>query len=81
MRGRIDRRACFIRQSIDSLMHRVRALARSPVALPVAFVCGILAERLRVPGIKCAYGLLAGLAGQVKAIQIATSLIGSAPVR
>jgi hypothetical protein len=40
----------------------------------------MLAERLRVPGIKCAHGLLAGLAGQVKIMQIASSLIGS-PVR
>lgn len=80
MRGRIDRGACLVWQRIDSLMHQVRALARSPAALPVAFVCGMLAERLRVPGIKCAHGLLAGLAGQVKIMQIASSLIGS-PVR
>jgi hypothetical protein len=77
LRGRIDRRAGLIRQGIDSLMHRVRALARSPAALPVAFICGILAERLRVPGIKFVYGFLAGLAGQAKAMQIASSFIAS----
>ncbi|ALP53577.1 hypothetical protein Tel_10770 [Candidatus Tenderia electrophaga] len=73
-RGRIDCRACLIRQRVDSLMHQARALARSPAALPVAFVCGILAERLHVPGIKCAYGFLAG---KVKAMQIVSSLIDS----
>lgn len=78
MRGRIDRGAYLIRQRIDSLLHQVRALARSPAALPAAFVCGILAERLHVPGIKYAYGLLAD---QVKVMQIASSLIGSPPVR
>lgn len=78
VRGRIDRGACVIHQRIDSLMHQVRALARSPAALPVAFVCGILAERLHVPGIKRFYGLLAG---QVKVMQIASILIGPSPVR
>lgn len=74
MRGRIDHHACLVRQRIDSLLHQVRALARSPAALPVAFVCGILAERLGVSDIKSAYGFLAG---QVKAMQIVSSLIGS----
>lgn len=76
-RGRIDRRACVIRRRIDSLMHRVRALARRPGALPVAFVCGILADRLHAPGVKYAYRFLAG---QVKVMQIASGLIGS-PIR
>lgn len=79
MHGRIDRRASFIRRRIDRLMHQVRALARHPAALPVAFACGILAERLLVPG-KGSYGLLAALAGQVKTMQLASSFIGS-PVR
>ncbi len=58
-------------------MNQARALACSPAALPVAFVSGFLVERLRVPGIKGAYGFLVG---QVKAMQIVSSLIGS-PVR
>jgi hypothetical protein len=73
-RDRIDRGACAIGRRIDRLKHRVRALARRPGALPVAFVCGILADRLHVPGIKYAYGLVAD---QVKAMQIASGLIGS----
>jgi len=77
LRGRIDCRACLVRRHIDSLMHRVRALARSPAALPIAFVGGILAERLHVTDIKYSYGFLAT---QVKAAQIISSLIGS-PVR
>lgn len=74
MRGRIDRDACLIHQRIDSLMHQALSLARSPAALPVAFVCGILVERLGVSDIKCAYGFLAG---QAKAMQIVSSLIDS----
>lgn len=77
MRGRIDRRACVIRQRMDSLMHQLRTLARSPAALPVAFVCGILAGRLHVSDIKSAY---VSLARQMKVMGIASSLIGS-PVR
>lgn len=74
LRGRIDCRACFIHQRIDSLMQQLRALARSPAALPVAFACGILAQRLHVPGIKYVYGLLIS---QLKTMQIISSLIGS----
>ncbi|MFO8003477.1 hypothetical protein [Thioalkalivibrio sp.] len=77
MRGQIDYRAGLVRQRIDCLKHQVWALARSPAALPIAFGCGFLAERLRVPGIRYVYGLVAG---QVKALQIASTLIGS-PLR
>lgn len=77
MRGRIDCRACLARQRVDSLMHRIRAKARSPAALPIAFVCGVLFERLFVPNIKGGYGFLAG---QMKAMQIISSLIGL-PIR
>lgn len=77
MRGRIDCRACFIHQRIDSLIYRIRSLARRPAALPIAFVCGVLAERLFVRNIKCGYGFLAG---QIKAMQIVYSLIGL-PIR
>lgn len=77
MRGRIDYRACLVRQRIASLMHKVRAMARKPAALPVAFVCGIAAERLHVLDFKFAYGFLAG---QVKAMQMVYSLTGS-PIR
>lgn len=77
LRGRIDYRACLVRQHIDSLMYQVRALARSPAALPIAFVCGVLAERLYVTDIKCVSGFLAG---QMKVMQVVSSLIGS-PVR
>ncbi|QEW07524.1 hypothetical protein [Nitrincola iocasae] len=74
MRGQIDRRAGAIHQRIDSYLHQVRALARHPAALPVAFVCGILAERLNLPGIKRVYGFLTS---QMKIMQIVSSLIGS----
>ncbi len=77
VRGRIDRDGCLIHRHIDNLMLQIRTLARSPAALPIAFVCGILAGRLHGSGMKCADGLLAGLAGQVRALQIASSLIGS----
>lgn len=77
VRGRMDRRAGLLRQRIDRLIHRVYDLARSPAALPVAFISGILAERLRPPGIKRAYTILTALAGPSKALQIATTLIGS----
>jgi len=78
VRGRIDRGAGVIHQRIDRLMHQVRVLARNPAALPVAFICGFLAERLPVPDIKHFYGLLAG---QVNVMQIASLLIGPSPVR
>ncbi|MFN2349823.1 MAG: hypothetical protein ABR558_09680, partial [Thioalkalivibrio sp.] len=78
LRGRIDRRACRIRLRIDSLIDRVRALVRSPFALPIAFVSGMVAGRLHVSNIKWASGLLVGLASRVKAMQMATHLIGSA---
>lgn len=78
VRDRIDHSACLLRQHLDNLMHKVRALARSPAALLVAFVCGIMAERLPVPGIKRFYGLLAG---QVNVMQITSLLIGQSPVR
>lgn len=77
MRGRIDRRAFIVRRRVDSLIHQVRALARGPAALPVAFVCGMLAGRMNGSGIKRAYGFLAGLAGSARTLRIASSLIGS----
>lgn len=75
--GRIDYRACLARQRINSLMHRIRAQARSPAALPIAFVGGVLAQRLYVSDIKYSYGFLAS---QMKAMQIISSLIGL-PIR
>lgn len=65
MRGRIDHNACFVCQRLDSFIRLARLLAGSPATLPIAFVAGILADRLRMPGIKYIYGLLAG---QVKAM-------------
>lgn len=76
LRGRIDRRACVVHQHIDSLMHQVRTLARSPAALPLAFVCGILFERLRIPGFRYSHGLLAL---PLQAMQIAYLIVS--PVR
>lgn len=76
LRGLIDRRGCFIFHRIESQLYRVRALARSPAALPVAFICGIMAERLRVPCIKWVHGFLAGLGAELKVMQIISSLIG-----
>lgn len=58
LRGLIDCRACLVRRHIDSLMHQVRVLARSPAALPIAFAGGILAERLHLFDIKYVYGFL-----------------------
>ncbi|OOC48484.1 MULTISPECIES: hypothetical protein [Thioalkalivibrio] len=77
MRGRIDHGAGLVRWRIDRLLHRARALARRPAVLAIAFGCGLLAGRLDMPGIKYAYGILAG---QMKAWRIASSLIGS-PLR
>lgn len=75
-RGLLDRRANVVYQRIDRLMNKTRALARHPAALPVAFVFGFVAGRLQMPGIQCAYGLLIG---QVKAMQLAASLIDPPP--
>lgn len=77
LRGDIDRRASLVHQRIDNLKRETEALVRSPAALPVAFVAGILAERLGAPSIRNARELLSSLAGQVKADQVITSLIGS----
>lgn len=77
MRGRIDHRALVVRQRIDSLMHNVRTIARSPAAPPVAFICGfLLADRGQsVPGgIKRVHGLLTGLMGPAQALQIASAI-------
>lgn len=81
LRGRIDRHACLVRQHVDSLMHQVCVLTCSPAALPVAFACGVLAGRVRLSGLKRAYGFLADQADPVKAVkalQIVSGLIGSA---
>lgn len=77
MRGRIDHNGHLVYQRIDSFIRLVRVLAGSSAALPLAFVAGILADRLHVPGIKCVYGLLADLAGQVKAMQTDSSDVGA----
>ncbi|HET8905050.1 MAG TPA: hypothetical protein VFN16_13730 [Saccharospirillum sp.] len=77
LRGDIDRRACLVHQRIDSLKRETETLVRSPAALPVAFVAGILAERLGAPGIRNAREFLSSLAGQVKADQIIAGLISS----
>lgn len=52
LRGDIDRRADIAHQRINSLVGRATQLAHSPAALPIAFVSGVLAERLGMPGIK-----------------------------
>ena len=78
LRGRIDRRASRIHRRMDSLIHRLRTLVCSPFAMPIAFVSGMVAGRLRVSNIKWVAGLLVGLASRVKAMQMATRLIGSA---
>lgn len=77
LRGDIDRRACLVHQRIDRLKHEAHALVRNPAALPVAFVAGILAERLGAPGIRNAREFLSSIAGQVKADQIIAGLIKS----
>lgn len=75
--GRIDGYASLVHERVDNLVLRVRALARKPEALALAFVCGIVAERLRVPGIKNVYGLLVD---QLKGLKVASSLLGL-PIR
>lgn len=75
-RGILDRRAILVHQRLDRLTARTRALASHPAALPAAFVFGIVAGRLQMPGIKCAYGLLIG---QVNALKLAVSLIDPPP--
>ena len=76
VRGRIELRASRLELPVANLMNQLRTLARHPAAMPVAFVCGILVERLRVTG-KCSCLFLAG---QMKAMQIVSLLIGY-PVR
>lgn len=77
LRGDIDRRACLAHQSIDKLRSRASRLALSPAALPIAFVSGILAERWGMPAIKNAHALLTSLAGQGKAEDLISGLMGS----
>ena len=74
-RGRIDHRAGLVQRRIDNLMRQARALARSPAALPVAFVCGMLAGHLPAPDVQRVYQFWARLASQVKALQVAAGLI------
>ncbi len=68
MRGRIDRRTWLIRRRVDLLRKPLRALVRNPAALPAAFVCGLLAGRLSISSIYCAYGVLTSLVNQVKPV-------------
>lgn len=77
LRGDIDRCTSLIHRRINGLMHQTMALARSPAALPVAFVSGVLAERVGVPGIKNAHQVLTSLASQIKAGQVVSSYIRS----
>lgn len=76
VRGRIVWRTSLLHQHIDNLMQQIRTLARHPAAMPIAFVCGVLVERQRISG---RYSYLF-MAGQMKAMQIVSFLIGS-PVR
>jgi len=75
-RALLDRRTTLVHQRLDRLITKTRALAGHPAALPVAFVFGIVAGRLQMPGIKCAYGLLIG---QVNGMKLAASLIDPPP--
>lgn len=50
LHGRIDRRARLIHRYRDRRAHQAWALARHPAALPIAFACGVLVERMNVPG-------------------------------
>lgn len=77
LRGDIDHRASLVHQRIDRLKRDTDGLIRSPAALPIAFVAGILAERLGTPGIRNAREFLSSLAGPVKADQIIAGLINS----
>lgn len=77
LRGRIDRRTGRVRKCIDSRIDQARTLARNPAALPVAFVGGILAGRLDLPGTQRAYRLLIGLMDPAKALQIVASFIAA----
>lgn len=77
LRGDIDRRADMAHQRIDSLVGRATRLAHSPAALPIAFVLGVLVERLGMPGIKNARELIATLAGNVNAEDIISGLVGA----
>ncbi|PWG65850.1 hypothetical protein [Sediminicurvatus halobius] len=78
MRGQVDRRARRIHQRVDGLVSQLRTFARSPVALPVAFVAGILAQRLPVPVVNRACRLLTGLAGPAQALRSVAGLAASA---
>lgn len=61
LRGQMDHRAVLVHLRINNLLQQLRTFARCPAALPLVFVCGIAAERLRVPGIKRVYGLMTRL--------------------
>ncbi len=77
LRGDIDRRADIAHQRIRNLVGRATRFAYSPAALPIAFVSGVLAGRLGMPGIKNARDLLTTLAGNVKAEDIISGQVGS----
>ncbi|SFW97575.1 hypothetical protein SAMN02745752_00004 [Marinospirillum alkaliphilum DSM 21637] len=61
LRGQMEHRTILVHQSINSLLQQLRTLARCPATLLLVFVCGMVAEQLRVPGIKRVYGLMARL--------------------
>lgn len=73
--GRIDVGARLVRLRLDGLMVQLRTIARSPAALPIAFMGGIVAERLRMPGIKSVYRQLVD---QFKVLQVASIFLGLA---
>lgn len=77
MREDIDHQARLVHQRFDSLIYRAISLAHSPAALPIAFGCGILADRAGTTGIRNTYDFLAGLASRVTTRQMVSSLLGS----
>ncbi len=81
LRDDLDRRTFLVQQRLEKSLQRATSLTRSPAALPIAFISGILAERWGMPGIKNAHALLTTLAGQIKTEDIISGLMSSSSTR
>ena len=74
LRGQIERQARIVRRRNHSLMNQGRRVARHPAALPVAFICGVLAGRLDLADIK---HLASRLTNEASALDIVSGLVSS----
>ena len=81
MRGRFDGHATQLHTRFDSLLFRLRSLAGGPAALSLAFLTGLLTERLRSTCTSSgnavrSTGLLSGASGLLSALQTAFEILG-----